>query len=249
MRQSTFYAALLFCLLSFIIFSLKKEERKALMSGISILYVFLPLLTQKCFHFRLTGFLYLLVMAYTICPLLGYSYNLYHLTTWWDDMLHALSGVLFALFGAYLPTLFCKNENVCFPLRAFCAFSFSVAIAGLWELIEFTSDTFFLTDMQKDTLLQSMPPSYLLSEFLGLPLGELSDLYNVQVVINGLPIAECIDIGLIDSMQDILIETLGATLYTALYCAHKGKRFCLQKVNTEQKSTPSNVCFFIVIPL
>ena len=228
-RQGIFCAALLFCLFSFLFFTVQKEDKKALMSGISILYVFLPSLGQKLFKVRLNGLLYLLVMTYTVCPLLGYAYNLYYLTTWWDDVLHAFAGVLFAILGAYLPTLFCKNEEISFPFRAFCGFCFSVAVAGLWELVEFSADTIFLTDMQKDTLLPSIPPSYLLSELLGLPVGVLGELNGAHVLINEQTVIGYIDLGLIDTMQDIFIETLGATLYTALYCAGKGKRFCLQK--------------------
>ena len=119
MRQVIFYAALFFCLFSFVLFSYRQEDKKALMSGISVLYVFLPALGQKLLKFRLNGVLYLFVMAYTVCPLLGYSYNLYYLTTWWDDVLHAFSGVLFAILGAYLPTLFCKNEEIDLILSSF----------------------------------------------------------------------------------------------------------------------------------
>ena len=229
LRLSVFFAALLFCLFSLIFFSVKEEERKALMSGVSVLYVFLPPLAQKVFKLRLRGLPYLLVTAYTVCPLLGYAYGLYYKTAWWDDVLHAFAGVLFAAFGAYLPTLFCKNAKISFPFRAFCAFFFSVAVAGLWELVEFSMDTFFSTDMQKDTLLAVARPSHLLSEMLGLPVGELGAWSETEISIGGNQILGYIDLGLIDSMQDIFIETLGAAVYTALYCAVKGKRFCLKE--------------------
>ena len=233
-RQGIFCAALLFCLFSVIFFSTQEEEKKALVSGISVLYVFLPFLGQKLFKLRLNGVLYLLVMAYTVCPLLGYSYDLYYITTWWDDVLHAFAGVLFAMFGAYLPTLFCKNSEVSFGFRAFCAFTLSVAIAGLWELVEFGTDTLFATDMQKDTLLHSVRPSYLLSELLGFPVGVLGDLNGAQITVNGQTVNCYIDLGLIDSMQDIFVETLGAAVYTALFCAVRGRRFCFLPVEKEQ---------------
>jgi uncharacterized membrane protein YjdF len=231
MRQAAVFTALLFCLLSFLFFSIKKEEKKALMSGISVFYLFLPYFAQKLLKFRLSAFLHLLVTVYAICPLLGYAYDFYYLTTWWDDILHAFAGVLFAMLGAYLPTLFCKNGEIPLGFKAFCAFSFSVAVAGLWELVEFSADTFFATDMQKDTMLSSMRPSYLFSELLGFPIGELGELHSTQVVVNGRMVEGYVDLGLIDSMQDIFIETLGAIVYTALYCAGKGKRFCLHPLD------------------
>jgi len=229
-RQGVFFSALSFCLASFVYFLIKKEDKNTLMSGISILYTVLPLLAQRLFKFRFDGILYLFVTAYTVCPLLGYAYGLYYATSWWDDLLHAFSGVLFGMFGAYLPTLFCKNQEISFPFRAFCAFFFSVAVAGLWEIIEFSMDTFFLTDMQKDTLLSSARPSYLLSELLGFPLGQLGEWSSAQIAVDGEILPCYIDLGLIDSMQDIFIETLGAAVYTALYCASKGRRFCFRQI-------------------
>ncbi len=229
-RHAVFFSALFFCLFSLVYFTVKKEDKNALMSGISILYAVLPLLAQKLFKLRIDGILYLFVTAYTISPLLGYAYDLYYATDWWDDAMHAFAGVLFAMFGAYLPTLFCKNHKISFPFRAFCAFFFSVAVAGLWEIVEFSMDTFFATDMQKDTLLTSARPSYLLSELLGCPMGELGEWESAQIAVDGQVLPYYIDLGLIDSMQDIFIETLGAAVYTALYCAFKGKRFCFQNI-------------------
>ncbi len=241
-RLAVFFAALLFCLLSLAVFTFKKDDKKVVMSGISVLYVFLPALAQKIFKFRVRGVLYPFVMFYTVCPLIGYAYGLYYATTWWDDLLHAFAGVLFGMFGAYLPSLFCKNANLSFGFCACCAFFFSVAIAGLWELVEFSMDTFFLTDMQKDTLLDSLRPSYLLSELLGYPAGVLGDLSGAELTVNGQTLTYCVDFGLIDSMQDIFIETLGAAVYTALYCVGKGKRFtfevCAQASSSEESAEP-----------
>jgi hypothetical protein len=88
--------------------------------------------------------------------------------------------------------------------------------------------------MQKDTLLTCARPSYLLSELLGLPLGELGEWDSAQIAVDGQVLPYYIDLGLIDSMQDIFIETLGAAVYTALYTAFKGKRFCFRKIETAE---------------
>jgi hypothetical protein len=226
----------LFTLISLIYFIASGKYDRLWTCCWTFLIVLIPVIAVKLFHFEINLVFFIVCELYCLAPMLGHSYHFYYLFSWWDDVLHAFAGVLFAILGAYLPTLFCKNGEVSFVLKAFCAFSFSVAVAGLWELVEFSADTFFSTDMQKDTALASMPPSHLLSELLGLPVGALGEVDSIQLTVNGQALGYYIDLGLIDSMQDIFIETLGAAVYTSLYCAGKGKRFCFQAI--ENKTHP-----------
>ncbi len=223
-------AALAFCLFSLVFFSVQKENTKAFMSLVSILYVFIPDIAQKLFKFRIQDTLYVFILIYTICPLLGYSYNLYYYLEWWDDILHAFAGVIFAMLGAYLPKVLCKEGEPSLGLCLFSAFFFSVAIAGLWELAEFTMDTFFGTDMQKDTLLVSMRPSYVMSEMVGGDTGELVEINQIGMLINGVSQEGYVDLGIIDSMKDVFVETMGAVVYVIIYRAGDGKFFVFERV-------------------
>ncbi len=228
------YAALLFCVFSLVFFSMKKDDGKAFMALVSILYVFVPAIAQKMFKFHIQNSLYVCIMFYTVCPLLGYSYNLYYLLPWWDDILHAFAGVIFAMFGAYLPKVMCKDHEPSVSLCVFCAFFFSVAISGLWELAEFTMDTLFGTDMQKDTAILTMRPSYLISELLGGNVGELIDLRNPAIVVNGEMVNYYVDVGLIDTMKDVFIETLGAGVYVIVYRIGGGKHFAFDRMSERE---------------
>ncbi len=235
------HATLTFCLFSLVFFSIKQETGKAFMSLVSILYVCIPALAQRLFKFRMQAPLLVCVAVYTICPLLGYSYSFYYAISWWDDMLHAFAGVIFAMLGAYLPKVMSKKEEPSLSLCVFSAFFFSVAVAGLWELVEFSMDTFFGTDMQKDTLLFAMRPSYLLSELIGYPIGELAPLTEAQMQVNGQQIAGYVDLGLLDTMKDIFVETFGAAVYTIIYRVGGGKHFVFERVEEEEpaKELPS----------
>ncbi len=226
--------ALLFCVFSLVFFSIRTENDKAFMSLVSILYVFIPTIAQKLFKFRIQWTLYIFIMFYTVCPLLGYSYDLYYRLHWWDDILHAFAGMVFAMLGAYLPKVLSKDEEPSLALCAFSAFFFSVAIAGLWELVEFSMDTFFGTDMQKDTLLYAMRPSYLISELAGAPVGELAEISEVGMLINGSTHAGYVDLGVIDTMKDIFVETMGAVVYVVIYRAGNGKHFIFEKATEEE---------------
>ncbi len=235
-RYGALNIALAFCLFSIVFFSIQKEFDKAFMGLMSILYVFIPTIAQRLFKFRISLALYVCIIVYTICPLLGFSYNFYYLLSWWDDILHAFAGVIFAMLGAYLPKVMCKEEAPV-SLCVFSAFFFSVAISGLWELVEFSMDTFFGTDMQKDTILYAIRPSYVLSELLGADAGTLIDMHKIEVIINdkALPPDCYVDLGLLDTMGDIFIETLGAAVYAIIYGAGKGKHFVFEPVPDEEE--------------
>lgn len=241
-RYSTFYAALAFSVFTFIFFLIKGSYNRAFMAILTVFYIFIPSLLEKTCKFRLQPTLYVFVIFYAVCPLLGFSYDFYYNFSWWDDILHASAGILFALLGAHIPKILSKDSKPSVALCAFSAFFFSVAVAGLWELIEFFSDSYFDTDMQKDTLLLAMRPSYLLSEKLGAPVGELLPITDMQIIMNGTTIEYYIDIGLIDSMKDILVETIGAGIYLLLYSVGGGKHFNLVPLSepeTKNTTAPS----------
>ena len=79
--------------------------------------------------------------------------------------------------------------------------------------------------MQKDTILYDLPPSYVFSEALDGKIGELVPVDDVQVIVNGTTLGYYVDLGLIDSMKDVLVETAGAAIYTLIYVLARGKRF------------------------
>lgn len=225
--------ALVFCCVTLVISLIKKDTNSTFMSVLSVLYVFIPNIAEKLFKFRIQPSLYVFILIYAICPLLGYAYNFYHHVHWWDDIMHGFAGIIFAMLGAYLPYVLSKKKRCSVALCAFCAFFFSVAISGLWELWEFTSDSLFHTDMQKDTVLSELPPSYVISEWLGGKVGELKPVDDVQIVINGVTFGQYVDLGLIDSMKDVLVETAGAAIYTIIYVVARGKHFVFVPLKKE----------------
>ncbi len=230
--------ALLFALISIVYFAALTEWDDMGLSFAAVVYALAPVIIERLFRFRIQPVLYLFVIAYTICPLLGSSYNLYLKFSWWDDMLHGFAGLIFAILGAYLPKALGKKD-ASVALCAVMGFAFSLAIAGLWEFVEFGWDSLFGSDMQKDTWLTSTRPSYLLGKLLGFPESAIGAEHTVTTtitnpdgtvtILNGY-----LDIGLLDSMHDMLIETIGALIYTVIYIAFKGKKFVFTSVEKAQ---------------
>ena len=178
-----------------------------------------PAIVERLFRCRISLPVYLFILLYAIGPMLGYCHNLYYLTTWWDKLLHTCGGVAFALFGTYLYTHFSGSRS--YVMCGIFAFCFSVTLSVLWEFFEFAADTFLGTDMQNDTVITALN-----SYFLGSGLGEVGSISSIeQVTVNGqvLPVAGYLDIGLIDSMLDMLLESAGALVVAVIHIADKGK--------------------------
>ena len=237
--------AILFAVFSIVYFAILNQWDDMALSAGTILYSLVPFACERWFRFRIPAVMHVFVIIYAICPLLGSAYHLYLIFSWWDDMLHGFAGLLFAMLGAYFPYVLNK-KNVSVALCALMAFAFSVAIAALWEFFEFGLDSIFGTDMQKDTWVYSVRPSDLLGKILGFPESVIGSSHAVTTTITNadgtvvLVRQGFLDIGLLDSMHDMLIETLGALIYTTFYIVFKGKKFVFIPAEKDN-STPIDI--------
>ena len=201
-----------------------EADRLALAFG-TLLLVLLPMLLEKLFRCRICLPVYLFALAYAIGPMLGHCWKLYYTVPVWDKLLHTCGGVMFAILGAYLFDFFVKSKDLP-AARAIFALCFSMAIAVLWEFCEFGADTFLGMDMQDDTVIHGLT-SYLLGDSLGVT-GSIPNIRSVSV--NGvlLPVDGYIDIGLIDTMLDMLLETIGAIAACVILLLDKGRHPIIQ---------------------
>ncbi|MGV8905810.1 MAG: hypothetical protein ACOH15_04345 [Acetobacterium sp.] len=146
----------------------------------------------------------------------------------WDDMLHVINGFLCAAIGFSLIDILNRSEKITFSLSpifvALMAFCFSMTIGVLWEFFEFGMDIFFHTDMQKDTIVT------FISSVIFNPDGKNVAVYLPikSVVVNGLPwnYGGYIDIGLYDTMSDLLVNFIGAVTFSIIgliYIKNRGR--------------------------
>lgn len=173
-------------------------------------FVSLPLLLSLIFKWQLNSVFYAVFSFYALGPLLGAVYGLYYTTSWWDDLLHILAGTIFAVCGACLALFLNRKNDTSHLLCVIFGVCFSLGIAVLWELFEYSSDLFWGSDMQADTIVNTIATK------LGRTDGGLTVFDNIgEVAIDGkdLGMGGYIDIGLIDTMRDMAVETLGAVLY------------------------------------
>ena len=176
----------------------------------TVAFVALPLIMSVLFRWKMNLFFYLLFTFYTIGPLLGAVYNFYYLTSWWDILLHLLAGTVFAVVGGQLAYVLNRNRETSYLFAALFGVLLSISIAVVWEIFEYSSDVFLHSDMQADTIIEAIYTKINRTD-------GLADVYEgiTETVVNGqsLGINGYLDIGLIDTMHDMIIETVGALIF------------------------------------
>lgn len=183
--------------------------------------VLLPSAFERLSKCKMWTPLYVFCVLYAIGPMLGYSLNFYYLIPCWDKILHISGGVVFAIVGFALFTFLTEKNTKHFAAGAIFALCFSMALSMGWEFCEFGSDCFLGTDTQADRVVSTITSHRLTDEMGGVgTIGEIK-----TVTINGEEMAwgGYLDIGLYDTMMDMLLETLGAVAVVAFYLIDRGK--------------------------
>jgi len=189
-------------------------ERLLLAFG-TLLFVLVPELLERLFRCRINTVLYIAAVLYALGPMMGHCWMLYYTIPFWDKLLHICGGLMFAVLGVFLFQLMSRKNAAHLPAVAF-ALSFSIAIAVVWEFLEYGADVFLGMNMQSDTLVREIN-SYLLGTEMGTT-GSISPIAAVSV--NGMPLSldGYLDLGIHDTMLDMLLESLGALVTcTAIY--------------------------------
>ena len=140
----------------------------------------------------------------------------------WDTMLHTMNGFLCAAIGfslVYLLNRGSRNFNLSPFYLTLVAFCFSMTVGVVWEFFEFTMDQFFFLDMQKDFIVQEFGSVTLDPQNMGTPIhvaGITETIINTAsgetyVIPDGY-----LDIGILDTMKDLLVNLLGAVVFSII---------------------------------
>lgn len=202
---------------------------------LALVLFFVPSLIEHRLHIDLPDALEIIVLLFIFAAeIMGEVEEYYVKVTFWDDLLHTLNGFLFAAVGFSVVNLLNRDRHVMFELSPFymalTAFCFSMTIGVLWEFFEWGVDTFFHSDMQKDTVLQAIHSVSLHPEGRNIAV-TASDIQDVILVhsdgsTQALGLGGYLDIGLIDTMTDLFVNFIGATVFSVIgyfYVKTKGK--------------------------
>ena len=161
--------------------------------------------------------------------------NAYYVTfPYWDTVLHTLNGFLCAAIGFSLLDILNREEKIGFSLSplylAIVAFCFSMTVGVIWEFFECTMDQLFWLDMQKDTVVNTIG-SVMLDPTGGNHPGVIRNITDVIVVQSdgtqtALGLGGYLDIGLLDTMEDLFVNFIGALTFSMIgyfYVRSRGK--------------------------
>ena len=175
----------------------------------SMLLLFAPTLLERLFRVHIRPGMKKVLMIYAVAgPVGGNVYQLYFTIPFWDKILHILCGVLFAMLGYSLPDLLEPEHEHSSASRCISAVCVAMTIGVLWEIYEYCGAACVGVDMQNDTGISGCS-AYLLSDTVG-ERGAVSEISSVVVNGQELGVGGYIDIGLRDTMLDLIMCLFGS---------------------------------------
>lgn len=197
---------------------------------LTLILLIMPSLIQVTLKIELPTVLEILILIFIFsAEILGEIREYYIMIPMWDTILHTINGFLAAAIGFSMVDLLNRSDRMTFQLSplftAIVAFCFSMTIGVVWEFFEFGMDMIFGLDMQKDTVIQAIRSVTLNPD--GRNIVTVIDPIR-SVVVNGkdLGIGGYLDIGLIDTMKDLIVNFIGAVVFSVfgyVYVKNRGK--------------------------
>ena len=195
---------------------------------LTLILLMVPSFIQLTFKVELPTTLEIIILLFIFAAeILGEIDDYYLLFPFWDTMLHTINGFLAAAIGFSLVTLLNDSEKIQFELSpifvVIVAFCFSMTIGVIWEFFEFGMDQIFGMDTQKDTIIHILNSVSISADG---SMTTFRDIGNVVIDGTALPIHGYLDIGLIDTMQDLIVNFIGASVFSVFgffYIKFKGK--------------------------
>ncbi len=209
---------------------LNRNYENVFLCVLTLLLLVMPSLIQVTFKVELPTTLEIIILVFIFAAeILGEISEFYLVFPFWDSVLHTLNGFLAAAIGFSMVDLLNRSEKTIFNLSpiftAIAAFCFSMTIGVVWEFFEFGMDQIAGYDMQKDTVIHTIRSVTLDPAGRNVPyvIGNIT-----ETVVNGqeLGLGGYLDIGLIDTMQDLIVNFIGAVVFSIIgffYVKNRGK--------------------------
>ena len=216
---------------------------------VSLVLFTLPAIIEDTFNIEFPTIMEILIYLFIYSAwILGELNNFYELFPYWDTILHTINGFLCAGLGfSFIDILNKKSRkfNLSPLYLALAAFSFSMTICVMWEFFEFTMDRVFLTDMQKDEMVERISTVYLDKTKSNKPV-RIEDIQKTIIVTKSgkeIVIDGYLDVGLYDTIEDLFVSFVGATIFSVfgfLYVYNRDeksfiKNFIPKKIRRKRK--------------
>lgn len=197
---------------------------------LTLVLLLIPSLIQINLKIELPTALEITILVFIFAAeILGEIQSYYIKFPFWDTVLHTINGFLMAAIGFALVDILNRSKKFSIQLSpvflAIVAFCFSMTIGVIWEFFEYGMDQFFGLDMQKDTVIQGFSSVLLDPTKSNIPV-PVQDITEVLVNGRDLGLGGYLDIGLIDTMNDLFVNFVGAVLFSIIgyfYVKSRGK--------------------------
>ena len=197
------------------------------MCALTLVLFLIPIIIERKLNIKLPNTLEIIIFLFIFsAQILGEVQNFYGIFKYWDSILHTINGFLCAAIGFSMidilnrSTKFHKMLTPAFV--ALVAFCFSMTVGVLWEFIEYGMDKTFNTDMQKDAIVTTVSSTLLNEEgknkeevIKDIEKTTINGNYNGKesvITIDG----GFLDIGLNDTMKDLIVNFIGAIVFSIL---------------------------------
>ena len=218
---------------------------------LTLILFMLPSTLERKLDLDLPNTLEIIILLFIYAAEILGEIGAYYVTfPYWDTVLHTLNGFLCAAIGLSLLDILNRHNDARFHLSplylAIMSFCFSMTVGVIWEFFECTMDQLFFLDMQKDTVVSAIG-SIMLDPTGGntpIVLKNITDVIVVQAdgTQTALGLGGYLDIGLLDTMEDLFVNFIGALTFSIIgyfYVRSRGKgKFAKRFIPVANNSTP-----------
>ena len=225
-RNVILYIILCLFVIGIMIYSfINADYSNVFLCFLTLILFLIPTIVDRKFNIKLPTLLETLIILFIFAAeIMGEIGEYYLKVPYWDSILHTLNGFIMAAIGFSMIDILNNSPRLHFNMSpifvAFVSFCFSMTIGVLWEFFEYGMDIATMSDMQKDLILQKISSVTLNSKIVNdsIIISDISKTIiegNVngvatQTIING----GYLDIGLYDTMNDLIVNCIGALLFS-----------------------------------
>jgi hypothetical protein len=124
---------------------------------LGLVVLFLPGLLERRCKVVIENFVYIFFVVFLYAAIiLGEVHDFYYRVPHWDTILHASSGIMLGAIAVSAIDILNSSKKVRLHLSegfmALFSFFFAVALGAIWEIYEYSMDTFFGFNMQRHRL-------------------------------------------------------------------------------------------------
>ncbi|MBQ7828084.1 MAG: hypothetical protein IJ386_07445 [Clostridia bacterium] len=226
------YAVLRLIVIAFAVLAATRGQWENLFTCLlTLVLLLIPSFVERSFKVKLPSVLEVIVLLFVFAAqILGEIQCYYIKYPMWDTMLHTVNGFIFAAAGFALVDVLNRNDKIKLQLNpmymALVAFCFSMTVGVMWEFFEYGADCILHTDMQKDTVVNAIYTVKL----------DPTD-SNTVIAVEGIKTASVngqelglggyLDLGIHDTMKDLLVNFIGAVVFSIIgfvYVKNRGKK-------------------------